>query len=87
MTTVLFAPDSFKGSLTSVQVARDIAESKSLINKVRDPSARIAPGYEVASVTSNGGGTLRGFARSRGSHDVQVQSFDGKLHLLNDGEY
>lgn len=27
-------------------------------------------------------GNLRGFARSRGAHDVQLQTFDGKLHLI-----
>src|SRR5580704_3079538 len=33
------------------------------------------------------GRTLRGFARARGSHDLQLQTFDGTMHLLSDKEY
>jgi PQQ-dependent dehydrogenase (methanol/ethanol family) len=58
-----------------------------LEQSLTDPSARIAPGYGVVDVTLNGGQTLRGFARSRGSHDLQLQTFDGALHLLADTEY
>ena len=52
-----------------------------------DPSARIAPGYARVTVALKPGGSLTGFARSRGSHDLQLQTLDGKLHLLNDSEY
>ncbi len=31
--------------------------------------------------------TLRGFARSQGAHDLQLQTFDGQLHLLLEDEY
>src|SRR5450631_2601559 len=47
-----------------------------------DPSARIADGYSVASVTLNNGSVLKGFARSRSIHDVLLQTLDGKLHSL-----
>lgn len=52
-----------------------------------DPSARIADGYGVASVTLNNGSVLKGFARSRSIHDVLLQTLDGKLHSLNESEY
>ncbi len=52
-----------------------------------DPSARIADGYGVANVTLNSGSVLKGFARSRSIHDVLLQTFDGKLHSLNEAEY
>jgi PQQ-dependent dehydrogenase (methanol/ethanol family) len=52
-----------------------------------DPSARIAPGYGVVDVVLNDGQTLRGFARSRGSHDLQLQLLTGEFRLLTDREY
>jgi PQQ-dependent dehydrogenase (methanol/ethanol family) len=60
---------------------------RELERSLTDPSARIAPGYAVVDVTLNSGRTLRGFARSRGSHDLQLQTLDGALHLLADTEY
>src|SRR5262249_50307437 len=33
------------------------------------------------------GSALRGFGRSRGKHDMQVQTPDGRFHLLSDTEY
>jgi PQQ-dependent dehydrogenase (methanol/ethanol family) len=68
----------------------DIARQSTLAElkqSLTDPSARIAPGYTVVDVTLNDGRELRGFARSRGSHDVQLQTLDGALHLLADTEY
>jgi putative heme-binding domain-containing protein len=52
-----------------------------------DPSARIAPGYEAVDVSLKNGKSLRGFARSRGSHDLQLQTLDGALHMLNERDY
>jgi len=43
--------------------------------------------WVVVSVKLNSGSTLRGFARSQGRHDIQVQTFDGRFHLLTDDEY
>ncbi len=43
--------------------------------------------WGVVSVKLKNGKTLRGFARSRGAHDLQLQGFDGKLHLLTSAEY
>jgi PQQ-dependent dehydrogenase (methanol/ethanol family) len=43
--------------------------------------------WRVVKITLQDGSTLRGFARSQGKHDIQVQTFDGQLHLLTDAGY
>ncbi|HTB13432.1 MAG TPA: PQQ-binding-like beta-propeller repeat protein [Bryobacteraceae bacterium] len=43
--------------------------------------------WAVVNVRLRRGGTLRGFARNRSEHDIQVQTFDGKMHLLTDDDY
>jgi len=58
-----------------------------LEQSLTDPSARIATGYGVVDITLNGGKSLRGFARSRGGHDLQLQTLDGAMHLLTDKDY
>jgi PQQ-dependent dehydrogenase (methanol/ethanol family) len=52
-----------------------------------DPDARIADGWTTVSAKLNDGSTLRGFARAQGSHDLVLQTADGKLHLLLESEY
>ena len=55
-----------------------------------NPSANITQGYTMASVTIKDGAsgtTLRGYLRAQGSHDVVVQTKDGKLHPLLDSQY
>jgi PQQ-dependent dehydrogenase (methanol/ethanol family) len=52
-----------------------------------NPNASITAGYTMASVVLNNGTTLRGFLRAQGSHDVVLQTRDGKLHPLVDSEY
>ncbi len=47
-----------------------------------EPSAHITPGYELVTVRSKNGATLRGFARSRSNFDMQLQDLDGRFHLL-----
>jgi PQQ-dependent dehydrogenase (methanol/ethanol family) len=54
---------------------------------LQQPDARIAPGYGIVDVTLHDGTSLRGFARSQGAHDLQLQTLDGRLHLLLDDEY
>jgi len=54
---------------------------------LRDPDARIPDGWGTVEAKLNDGTVLRGFARAQGSHDVVLQSSDGKLHLLLDSEY
>ncbi len=43
--------------------------------------------WQVVTVKLKNGVTLRGFARSRGQHDLQLQTFDGHLQSLSDAEY
>jgi PQQ-dependent dehydrogenase (methanol/ethanol family) len=67
-------------------IARQLTLAE-LEQSLTDPSTRIAPGYGVVDVTLSNGQTLRGFARSRGSHDLQLQTLDGGMRLLTDREY
>ena len=41
----------------------------------------------VVDVERKAGTTLRGFPRNRGEHDVELQTLDGKLHLLTEQDY
>ena len=43
--------------------------------------------WVVVNVRLKNGSTLRGFARNRGEHDLQLQTFDGRLHMLTDTDY
>jgi PQQ-dependent dehydrogenase (methanol/ethanol family) len=43
--------------------------------------------WAVASLHLRSGATLRGFLRNQGMHDLQLQTFDGQIHLLHEGEY
>ena len=52
-----------------------------------DPSAKIADGWANVSATLNDGTKLNGFARAQGSHDVVLQTDDGRLRMLLDSEY
>ena len=43
--------------------------------------------YNSVTVVLNDGSKLQGLNRAQGSHDLVLQTRDGKLHLLQDGEY
>jgi PQQ-dependent dehydrogenase (methanol/ethanol family) len=43
--------------------------------------------WGVVNVKLQDGKTLRGFARGRAEHDLELQTFDGRLHFLNDKQY
>ena len=43
--------------------------------------------WAVVDVTLKNGTLLRGFARKTTEHELQLQSFDGKLHLLDARDY
>lgn len=58
-----------------------------LKQSLTDPDARIADGWGAMSVRLNDGRKLHGFARAQGSHDLVLETNDGKLHLLLDSEY
>ncbi len=43
--------------------------------------------WAVVNVRLRNGSGLRGFARNRAEHDLQLQTFDGRMHLLTDEDY
>jgi PQQ-dependent dehydrogenase (methanol/ethanol family) len=43
--------------------------------------------WAVVNVRLKSGTTLRGFPRNRGKHDLQLQTLDGRIHLLFDTDY
>ena len=43
--------------------------------------------WSVVDVRLKSGKRLRGFARNQGEHDLQLQTFDGRFHLLTDKDY
>jgi PQQ-dependent dehydrogenase (methanol/ethanol family) len=43
--------------------------------------------WKVVSVQLKNGSTLRGFARNRGRHDLQLQALNGRMHLLRESDY
>ena len=53
---------------------------------VRQPAARIKPGYELATVRLRDGPTVRGFVRNQSRYNIQIQSLNGRFHLLSQDE-
>ena len=49
---------------------------------LRTPDARRLNGYRVAAIQLAKGGEIRGFIRNESGQDLQMQGFDGRLHLL-----
>jgi PQQ-dependent dehydrogenase (methanol/ethanol family) len=64
-------------------IAREMTLSE-IEEAVRQPSAKIAPGYGVVNVRLRGGKIVRGFARNQSKYSIQLQDLEGKLHLLTD---
>jgi len=60
------------------------------VNQIRSallqPDTHITPGYEQATVQLRDGKTVRGFVRSRSNFDIRLQDFQGKFHLLQEGQ-
>jgi PQQ-dependent dehydrogenase (methanol/ethanol family) len=67
-------------------VARQFTVSE-LVRSLELPDAKITAGYERVEVTLTDGSSLRGFARSRDSHSVTLQTEDGRLHMLAERDY
>lgn len=44
-------------------------------------------GWTVVNVRLRDGSTLRGFARNQGKHNLQLQTLDGRVHLLQEADY
>jgi PQQ-dependent dehydrogenase (methanol/ethanol family) len=65
------------------------------IARAANRSAASCPGWawcpddawNVLNVRLKSGSALRGFARNRGRHDLQLQTLDGRLHLLREADY
>src|SRR5207237_9042247 len=53
------------------------------------PSCAFCPdeAWPVVNVRLQNGSVLRGFARGEGKRDLQLQTFDGRLHLLSASDY
>ncbi|MFN9264861.1 MAG: PQQ-binding-like beta-propeller repeat protein [Acidobacteriota bacterium] len=47
-----------------------------------DPSARLAPGYQVVRLERTAAPVLRGFARSRSAYEIGIQDLRGGLHAV-----
>lgn len=53
---------------------------------LRNPASRRVRGYEVVTVRLRSGTALRGLLRNESLYDLQLQDFDGRLHLLRRDE-
>ena len=78
--------------LTQAEIIKMLDDPTSQMGTRRTPACpgwAFCPSLEwsVANVRLKGGGTLRGFLRSEAEHSLAVQSFDGRMHLLVEGDY
>lgn len=53
-----------------------------ILRALRNPSAHMTPEYRVVSVELRNGRRIRGFAKNQSAYDMQLQDFEGALHLL-----
>lgn len=53
---------------------------------VRQPAARIKPGYAMATAELASGTRIRGFLRNESRYNVQIQDLGGRFHLHSRGE-
>ncbi len=60
---------------------------RELNQALEHPEALHVAGYDTEAVTLRDGTTLRGFARHRSSHSIDLQTLDGRLHLLDESQY
>jgi PQQ-dependent dehydrogenase (methanol/ethanol family) len=58
-----------------------------LADAIRHPHPWTVPGWGVVTVTLNDGKPLRGFARNRTQHSIDLQTLDGRLLALADTQY
>src|ERR1035441_10212665 len=70
--------------LTSIGRQVTVAD---LERKLANPGAQVSDGYALVTVKLASGTTVRGFARKETLHGLQLQTTDGRLLLLGDGEY
>jgi PQQ-dependent dehydrogenase (methanol/ethanol family) len=67
------------------QSLQDPASRRGQRNSASCPGWAFCPeeAWSVWRVTKKDGTVLRGYARSYGAHDLQLQTYDGNIHLLN----
>jgi PQQ-dependent dehydrogenase (methanol/ethanol family) len=70
----LLGPD-----LSDLGIERTLPEIE---QSLRAPGARLTPGFSLVSARLHDGQRLRGFAKNESNYDLQLQSLDGKLRLL-----
>lgn len=70
----LLGPD-----LSELGIERTLPEIE---QSLRAPGARLTQGFRLVSVRLHDGQRLRGFAKNESNYDLQLQSLDGKFHLL-----
>jgi PQQ-dependent dehydrogenase (methanol/ethanol family) len=58
-----------------------------LTRKLKNPGAQISGSYAAVTVKLRDGTSVRGYARKETLHTLQLQTLDGRLLLLGDGEY
>jgi PQQ-dependent dehydrogenase (methanol/ethanol family) len=58
-----------------------------LTRKLKDPNAQVSGSYTTIAVRLRDGSTVKGFARKETLHSLQLQTLDGRLLLLAEGEY
>jgi PQQ-dependent dehydrogenase (methanol/ethanol family) len=59
---------------------------KEIQDVLLSPDLHITPGYELATVKTRDGQSIRGFMRNRSNYDLQLQDLNGSLHLLESDE-
>jgi PQQ-dependent dehydrogenase (methanol/ethanol family) len=82
--TALGRGKSVGPDLTSTGRQFTLAE---LTRKLKNPNAQVSDSYATVTVRLRDGSTVRGFARKETLHSLQLQTLDGRLLLLADGEY
>jgi PQQ-dependent dehydrogenase (methanol/ethanol family) len=60
---------------------------RELTEAIQHFKSHITAGYALVNVRLADGSVLRGFARNQGMHGIDLQTKDGRLHLLREGEY
>ena len=65
--------------LSNIGRQRRLAE---IAQALRNPAANVAPGYRVVTVRLRDGSTLRGLVKNESNFDLQLQTLDGGLRLL-----
>src|SRR5579864_279566 len=54
-----------------------------IVRALKTPGARMTDGYRVATVRLDDGSTVHGLIKNESTFDLQLQSLDGRLHLLS----